>query len=177
MFTRDGSHWFSAETRMIGNFVEGALFVGDAEDPGAPPLQLNPWGESLSALWETRDGRLLVGASPLLDPSRQDLYLVDPVTGGSRPIAGGGHLVALGQSRVLALLNWQLSSSTGDLTLVDLDTGTRTLLAEGVYGVALDPGTDPLADADPLAPGTPIAFLVRNRLASPHDGLWVAQLP
>jgi hypothetical protein len=118
-----------------------------------------------------------VGASPLQEVSRQDLYLVDLVTGQSRAMASGGHLVALGQNRALALLDWQLSSSTGALTVIDLATGAKTLLAEGVYAVAVDPGPDPAEGADPLAAGTSIAFLVRNRLASPYDGLWTAHLP
>lgn len=177
MFTRDGGHWLSADYRTMGNLVAAALFVGNAEDPSAPPFQLNPWGESLSALWETRDGRLLVGASPLLEASRQDIYLVDPDTGVSRPLASGGYLLAVGQTRVLALLNWQLSSSTGDLTLIDLETGAKTVLAENVYRVVVDSPANPPAEFDPLAQGTPIAFLVRNRLASPYDGLWIARLP
>jgi hypothetical protein len=35
----------------------------------------------------------------------------------------------------------------------------------------------PPPGTDPLAPGTRIAFLLRNRLESRDDGLWVAELP
>jgi hypothetical protein len=48
------------------------------------------------------------------------------------------------------------------------------VLGENVYSAALEPG--PL-DADRLAPGKRVAFLVRNRLAGPYDGLWMATLP
>jgi len=177
MFTRDGRHWLSVDARTVGDALEIAWLVGDADKPSLPRVQLNPWGEALAALWETSDGRLLVGASPVHEDSRQDLYFVDPSTGSSRLIASGGHLVALGQTRALALLNWQLSSSTGDLTLVDLETGDKTVLAESVYDVALDPGSGTAAEADALASGRQLAFLIRNRLASPYDGLWVARLP
>lgn len=178
MFTRDGKHWLSSQGRVLGsNGVTVAFFAGDVDDPSLPPVQLNPWGEELASLWETGDGRLLVGASALRVGEREDIFLVDPDTGSSRLMASGGHLVALGQTRALALLNWQLSSSTGDLTLIDLETGAKTLLAENVYDLAVDAATGEAGEVDSLAPGTRIAFLVRNRLDSPYDGLWVARLP
>jgi hypothetical protein len=81
--------------------------------------------------------------------------------------------------RALALLNWEVSRSSGDLTLIELASGSKTLLAEDAYAVAVDPGrsADVPADADRLAAGTRVAFLARNRLDSPYDGLWVATLP
>lgn len=178
LFTRDGRHWLSSQERTIGSDgITVAFFAGDADDPSLAPVQLNPWGEDLAALWEMDDGRLLVGASALRVGLRQDLFLVEPDTGSSRLMASGGHVVAVGRTRVLALLNWQLSSSTGDLTLIDVETGAKTLLAENVYELAVDANASSAGDVDALAPGTRIAFLVRNRLASPYDGLWVARLP
>jgi hypothetical protein len=178
MFTRDGGRWLSVEGVMVGNVVESIIYLGSADDLTAPRQELHPQGQQMHALWETKDGRLLVGASSFGE-DRQDIYLVDPATGASRGIASGGHLVALGRTRTLALLNWQIASSTGDLTLIDLSTGIKTTLAQGVYDFAIDPGTSAelAPDADPLAPGTVIAFLVRHRLTSPYDGLWVAYLP
>jgi hypothetical protein len=178
MFTRDGRHWFSYEHVMVGNLAMALLYVGSADDVTAPRMLLHPQGTVVSALWETSDGRLLVGASTL-DYKRQDIYLVDADARTSRAIASGGHLVAIGRTRVLALLNWELSRLTGDLTLIDLATGEATVLAQDVYAVAVDPGksADVPLDADRLAPGTRVAFLTRNRLASPYDGLWVASLP
>jgi hypothetical protein len=43
----------------------------------------------------------------------------------------------------------------------------------------LDPGrfANASPDADRLASGTRVAYLVRDRLESPYDGLWVASLP
>ena len=179
MFTHDGKHWLSAKNPMVGNLVEPTMYVGSADDITRPLLQLHPQAQEFESLWETSDGRLLVGSSSFRDRDRQDVYLVDPDTGSSRGIASGGHLVALGHTRALALLNWQTSSSTGDLTLIDLETGAKTQVAQDVYNVAVDPelSADGPWDADRLAPGTAIAFLTRNRLASPYDGLWVARLP
>jgi hypothetical protein len=178
MFTRDGGHWFSADYPAGDPGAEPTLWLGSAADPKSPRIALHPPGQAFRALWETSDGRLLVGASSF-DDNRQDIYLVHPDTGRARAIASGGHVVALGRTRALALLNWQLSSSTGDLTLVDLETGAQTVVARDVYQVAVDPGpfTALPGDVDALAPGTSVAFLSRNRLDSPYDGLWVAQLP
>lgn len=178
MFTRDGSHWLGLDMSVTNNGTPAPLVVGSADDPSAPCLRTHPTGEWFHSVWETRDGLLLVGASSF-DENRLDLYLVDPAAGSSRILASGGHLVALGRTRALALLNWEVSSSTGDLVLLELATGRQTMVAQDVYQVAVDPGAsaDPPVDADLLAPGTTIAFLSRNRLASPYDGLWVAQLP
>jgi hypothetical protein len=178
MFTRDGSHWLSAKVTDVGDRSFATVCLGSADELTAPRQDLHPPGQNLYALWETSDGRLLVGASAF-GVDRQDIYLVDPIAGTTRGIASDGHLVALGRTRALALLNWQTASSTGDLTLIDLSTGTKTTLAQDVYNVAIDPGTsaDLAPDADRLAPGTAIAFLVRNRLTSPYDGLWLAYLP
>jgi hypothetical protein len=172
-FTRDGRHWFS-QSRTL----RPTIYVGSADDPRAPLLPLNPSGTETDRHWETDDGRLLVEAWTS-DPARNDIYLVDADQGTSRAIASAGHLVAVGQSRALALLDWQVSRSSGELTLIDYTSGARTVLAEDVYAVDVDrgklaavpPGTDS------LAPGTRVAFLSRNRLEGRDDGLWVAELP
>jgi hypothetical protein len=184
MFTRDGHHWFSVQVRSLGETgdpgtaVEQTMFVGSVDDGAAPLIQLYPEGADFHALWETSDGRLLVGASTF-DENRQDIYLIDPDTGSSRGIASGGRLVALGKTRALALLGWQPATSTGDLSLIDLATGSARVLAQDVYYVAVDPGFSAAVspETDRLAPGTAIAFLSRNRLVAPYDGLWVARLP
>jgi hypothetical protein len=173
VFTRDGRHWFSA-----GAGDRPTFYVGQADDPTAPLLLLNPLGTVTALHWETDDGRLLVGAWTL-DVNRQDIYLIDVDAGTSRAIASAGHVVALGGTRALALLNWEVSRAAGDLTLVVLASGAHTLVAADVYAVAVDRGISAtiLAGSDALAPGTRVAYLTKNRLASPWDGLWVASLP
>jgi len=172
-FTRDGRHWFSTDGDS-----PPAIFVGAADNPGGQVLRLNPGGGQVSPPWETDDGYLLVETS-LVDSRRSDISLVDPVNGTSRPIAGNGHLVAVGQTRALALLNFDLARLVGDLTLIDFASGSRIFLAGDVYAVAVDRGASAMVPSGtaPLVAGTRIAFLTRNRLASPYDGLWVAELP
>jgi hypothetical protein len=174
-FTRDGRHWFSMQA---GHRSASPAYVGLADNPTAPGLALNPRGTSTGEYWETDDGRLLVGAWTV-DVNRNDIYLVDADAGTSRAIASTGHLVALGHTRALALLNWETSRQSGDLTLVDLASGAQTVLARDVYAVAVDRGrsADVPPGSDALAPGTRVAYLTNNRLASPWDGLWVALLP
>ena len=173
VFSQDGAHWFSS--------VDGAppaLYVGQADAPGAPSLRLNPPGTQTERHWETEDGRLLVEAWAT-DPKRSDIYLVDADAGSSRPLASVGHLVTVGRERALALLDWQLTRSSGQLALLDFASGARTVLAEDVHAVDVDRGQSAAvpAGADVLAPSTRVAFLTRHRLEAPEDGLWVAVLP
>jgi hypothetical protein len=170
-FTRDGRYWFVANFPGINM---SSTSVGPADDPAAATFPLNAVGTDSGVHWELDDGRLLIEASVFVD--RNDISLVDPATGASRPLADGGHVVALGHSRALALLDWVAGAGTGDLTLIDLDTGGRTLIAENVFDLSLEPA--PAASGgDLLASGLRVAFLVRNRIPSPFDGVWVATLP
>jgi hypothetical protein len=181
MFTRDGTYAVTVEHRAKENLVMPTFSIGPADDLAAPRTVLNPEGNELKSLWETMDGRILAGIGQA-QSDRQDILLIDPSapsTGASRLVGSGGHVAAVGKTRMLALLNWESSRGTGDLVLVDLATGEKSVLAESVYAVALDPGrfANASPDADRLAPGTRVAYLVRDRLESPYDGLWVAQLP
>ncbi len=177
IFTRDGNYWFSLRPgREPGG--RPALYVGSADDPAGPAYQVTPAGAQIYSHWELADGRILAGAWTTTD-DRKDYYLVDPSTGASQGFAVNGLLVALGHTRALAHVNWEAGLGTGDLSLIDLATGAQTLLGQDVYAAAVDPGThaDVPPGTDALAPGTRIAFLVRNRMDSPYDGIWVAELP
>ena len=173
IFTRDGHHWFSTD-----GGDRPTISVGSANDPTGPRWPLNPLGTVTTNHWETDDGRVLFGAWTI-DENRKDYYWVDADTGTLHALASAGHLVALGHTRALALLNWEVSRGIGDLTLIDLASNEATLLAEDVYAVDVDRGksADVPPGTDVLAPGTRVAYLLRNRLASPWDGLWVASLP
>ena len=173
IFTRDGRHWFSQDADQPGRVA-----IGLADEPGSPVFFLNPSGTGTFDYWQLDDGRLLVEAAPI-DTQRSDIYVADPDTGASHALASAGHVVALGHTRFLALLDWELERSDGKLALVDLSKGSQTVFAEDVYAVAVDRGKSAmvLPGTDTLAPGTRIAYLTRGRLESPYDGLWVAELP
>jgi hypothetical protein len=172
-FARDGRYWFSD-----GGGDRPTLYLGFAAEPTAPLLALNPLGTKSDRHFETGDGRLLVEAWAS-DYRRNDVYLVDPEAGTIRPLGSAGQVVAAGRTRALALVNWQLSRSSGRLALLDYATGASTVLAEDVYAVDVDRGRSAVVPrgTDALAPGTRCAFLLRNRLESRDDGLWVAELP
>jgi hypothetical protein len=144
-----------------------------ADDATAPFFRLNQPGTGIGGIWPLGDGRMIV-EDWLTDIERNDIYVVDPVARTQRAIASTGNVVATGRDRCLALLHWVASGSSGDLTSVDYATGAATLIAENVHAVAVDASGDP---DDALAPGTRVAFLVRNRIPSPYDGLWVIDLP
>jgi hypothetical protein len=172
-FTRDGRHWFS---RSPG--VRSSVSVGMADDPTAPLLQLHPSGTQSDRYWTVDDGRLLVEAWSV-DERRSDLHLVDADARTTRAMGNAGRVVAVGQGRALALLNWQSARSSGELTLIELASGHRRMLGADVYAVAVDrEASDGVRiPTDTLAPGARVAFLIRNRLESRDDGLWVATLP
>lgn len=170
-FTPDGKYWYS---------YDEVVYVGSADDPEAPPFPISRKGTLGVTPRLLADGRLLVESQAINDSRLpKDIAIVDPDTGDRRAVCGGCKLVALGQTRALLLVDWALADATGNLTLVDLDTLTRTRLAESVYAVAVDRGrsADVPPGTDALASGTQVAFLVRNRLVAPYDGLWLASLP
>jgi hypothetical protein len=173
MFTRDGRHWFSWRLTP-----RPTVCVGSADDPLAPLLPVNPTGTEASRYAQLDDGRLLVEAWAS-DYRRNDIYLVDADAGTTRAIGSAGQLVAVGNDRALALLNWQVSRASGELTLIDYASGAHTVLAQDVYAVDVDRGRSAAVPpgTDSLAPGTRVAFLGRNRLEARDDGLWVAELP
>jgi hypothetical protein len=175
-FSRDGSLWFSLGTE--GRELGSPLHVGWADDPGQPTVPIDPEGMWVKYCWELEDYRLLVAAWADSD-SRTSLYLVDAKTGSLTALAGTANAVAVGKHRVLALTDWEAWRSAGKLTLIDLASGARALIAEDVSYAAVDaPDTaDVLGGTDPLASGIDVAFISRYRLDSPYDGLWVTKLP
>lgn len=176
-FTADGRYYFARHTSY-----EGPVYVGRVDDPTLPLVRMTPDGSQGGLYWDLGDDRLLATAWGDED-SRQDLYLVDLAAGASRPLAGSGQVVVAGRTRVLAVLDWDGARDTGALTVIDLASGAKTLLADDVYKVAIDSApfvghsATGSASADALAPGRRVAFLSRGRLPSPYDGLWVTELP
>jgi hypothetical protein len=169
VFTPDGQFRVVPE----GQSERALIDLVWADDATAPPFVLNQPSLGIAALWPLVDGRLLV-ENFLTDSRNNDVFLADPVARTQRQLASGGNVVATGRDRCLALLHWVATGGSGDLTIIDYATGAETLVAENVHSVAVDAAADA---NDALAPGTRVAFLVRNRIASPYDGLWVLELP
>jgi hypothetical protein len=173
-FTPDGQSWFSFSIPPEGG---ERVEIRRADDPLAPGPSLYPPGTSPGRVWRLGDGRF-VTEGWFRDYNRADISVVDPETGLSRPLGNGGHVIAVGRTRVLTMLNWIASAKSGDLTLIDFASGGQTVLAENVFAVSVERDTTgTLSNDDPLEPGARVTFLVRNRFASTYDGLWIATLP
>jgi hypothetical protein len=170
VFTPDGQFRFVIEGQQT---ERDPIEVQSADDAAAAPYRLNQPNMGISGVWPLAGGRLLV-ENWLTYPLKSDVYLVDPVARTERQIASTGTVIATGRDRCLALLHWIASADAGDLTMIDYATGAQTLVAQNVNGAVADASADP---DDALAPGTRVAFLVRNRIASPYDGVWAFELP
>jgi hypothetical protein len=164
IFTPDGA-WFLAYGAIAS--------LRSADDLAAPPLPLNAQGMTFGNYWPLADGRGITEAYKTYQ-FHDDITLVDPTARTQRLLGSGGYVVAVGAHRALVFLSYVKSTMSGTLTLIDLDTGSRTVLGEDVHDVTIDASPSP---TDRLAPGTHVAFLVRSRIAGPYDGLWLAELP
>lgn len=170
-FTPDGRFWLS----YAADGFEGdkpPVVLRSVDDASFAPLLLNPAGTAVQNVWPLADGRLVV-EDRISNEKRSDIYLVDPAARTTRQLGHSGNVVATGATRILVFLDWLIGGGSGELTLIDLETGARTLLAENVHAAVVEKA----AGADALAPGARIAFISRHRIESPYDGLWVARLP
>lgn len=175
-FSDDGRFWFPSEEREAGWRQH---YVGLADAPEGPRYPTNPPGTFSFQLEVLAGNWVLVDLWLDEEGSRFDYAAVDPTTGQSQMLAVKGRLIAASPTRILAYANWDDGRKSGELALFDLASGAKTVLADGVYAAALDPGfhSAPQPNTDRLAPGTRVAFLVRHRFASAYDGLWVTELP
>lgn len=169
-FSGDGRFWFTAEPGPAQNRWD--IFVGPADDPGGPRFAVNPSGSGSYGYWSVGGGDMLVEAWYIASAGRSDFVLVNPETGQMRTVGQAGRVLRAAGRRALALQ--RLIDGAGDLTVIDLDAGETTLLAENVVAAVAVP-TRP--DDDALAPGTRVVFMVRHRFGSPYDGLWITTLP
>jgi hypothetical protein len=144
-----------------------------ADDPEAAGFMINPPAGRAWTAVELPDGRLIVHAE--IGPyGRFDIYLVDPAARTRKPLGSGGFVIGASNTRALAMLDWSIAPASGDLALIDLETGAIEVLAENTYRIAVEP-VGPGGDI--LAPGLRVASIVRSRLPSTYDGLWTTTLP
>jgi hypothetical protein len=80
-----------------------------------------------------------------------------------------GGFSAVGSERVLLIDHWNSQDASGELTLIEIDSGARRRIARAVT----DMTTAGSVDGD----GLDIAYTVRTRVASDRDGLWLTTLP
>jgi hypothetical protein len=158
------------------------MWISDAADGSGETLwAAGPVGESPAALasggflrkWLSPDGLrvFLWRASSLEMGSTASLSWMDltAVTRGENILSTNYNEGVFGNRRILITDHWNTQDSTGELVLVDPETGARTSLARAVSEFSVGGDVD--------AAATNLVYAVRNRAASPRDGLWLATLP
>jgi len=74
-----------------------------------------------------------------------------------------------GDHRILFVDHWNTQDGSGELALVDIESGKRVSLGRAVTEMTVYGGVD--------AAGATVAYAVRSRVASARDGLWLTTLP
>jgi hypothetical protein len=157
------------------------MWISEAAGGGHTLWAAGPLGESPSVLasggflrkWLSPDGRrvFLWRATSLEMGATASLTWMD-LTAATRVeniLSTNYYDGVFGNRRILITDHWNTQDSTGELMLVDPATGARTSLARAVSEFAVGGDVD--------AADTNLAYAVRNRAASPRDGLWLATLP
>ncbi|HSS39195.1 MAG TPA: hypothetical protein VLT58_10535, partial [Polyangia bacterium] len=166
IFTPDAAYWFS----LKGATYDQGVMLGSADDPTGPRVQVTPTGTQAGTYWQTSDGLIVVTAWTST-PEMNDVYVVDPNTGGRQVMGEQGAVLAVGRTRLL--VNQRLVHQAGDLTVFDLGTGHPTILAAEFALAAVVEAQG----ADQVAPGAAVAFKFQARFPSPYDGVWLATVP
>jgi hypothetical protein len=167
LFTGDGRRW-------IFDGADARIHLGDADDPQSTAGVAVSTIAAGNDLLELEQGRRL---AVWLEPGdgRADLYVLDLPEDQLRFLAQDVGATLFGAHRVLAIARKVGDRrATGDLVLVDLDSGAEVLLAHNVSEFAVPAAC---SGCDPTAPGTPFAYVVQARVPWPYEGLWTGELP
>jgi hypothetical protein len=139
---------------------EGRLMVQDG-DFAQPPRLLSPPGSLVppGGYFFIADGtrRILVFWAHF-GRNASDLYFGNHETGESRIVAEGISEVTVTARRVFGIVRVSEQDLVGELVNKDLVMNKETVLAHSV--------------SDATVWGTRVAFVIRERLGTPNDGLW-----
>jgi hypothetical protein len=142
--------WLAAKDGSDAALVEAGTFSGARFSPDETRMLVSrSASSSVSLAW------LDMTVSPPVEHP-----LVDNYGGFSR----------MGNRRVLLVDDWNTQDAVGDLTLLDMSTGARSVLGRAVTSFGVSGGS--VDDAK-----TNIAYVARSRVASDRDGLWLTTLP
>jgi len=162
-YSQDGTRMGWLDQPFSGQ--ERTLWISDGLGGGAAAVASGPILDAFFSQ-DTRflvvrrlhDGTGSIGVIDLTDPSPTE-----------RPIAvSTAFTMALGTRRLVALTGWSNQDQSGRVELFDLVTGTSTVIAEPATTLAVAGSVDDAAD---------IAYVLRTRVPSAFDGLWLATLP
>jgi hypothetical protein len=166
LFTADGRRW-------IFEGDDGRFHLGNAARPLSDDgIAVSTMGQAEDLLELDPGRRLAVWLSP--GPDRTDLYVLDVAADQLRFLATDVGATLFGAHRVLAIARKVGDRrATGDLVLVDLDTGAETLLSHNVSEFAVPA----CSGCDATAPGAAFAYIVQARVPWLYEGLWTGELP
>jgi hypothetical protein len=161
-FSPDGKQLLYIEPEQFDPTVEGRLMIVDG-DFERPPRQISPRGALVGA-----GGFFFIsGPEPLVfwahyARGNSDLYFANPLTGSSRVVAESISEVTVTARRIVGIVRLSLQDLVGDLVERDPVTGDELVLGHGVSDFSLL--------------GSKVAFVVRERVVSPREGLWATRI-
>jgi hypothetical protein len=176
LFTPDGRHLLYIRPALTldaaGSQAAGPLMIADA-DLTTPARAISPDGY-LAGGFALIDGDEVVITAASYTGASIDLF-VAPLGGGpARLLASHVVQVITAGRRILAMVRYASQDRTADLVLYDRATDRELPLADSVVDFAL--GAQP-AGVEALAPGTPLAFILRDRAPTTREGVWATRLP
>ena len=145
--------------------LDRALWIADGLGQDAVMVAYGPIVDALFSddarfvvVRRLHDGAGSIGVIDLTAPSLVERPLASPTS----------FTMVLGGQRLLTLTRWNSQDQTGQVELFDLVRGTSTVLAAPATTLAVAGSVDDAVD---------LAYVVRTRVASSFDGLWLATLP
>ena len=174
-FSPDGQYLIYIDPQPITvaePYQHGLLMVQDS-DLVNPPRQLSPPGMTLEA------GRFFFINGPSTDAGASvilvfwahivrdadDLYFANYQTGELQVVASSiGSVTVLDYNHIFGTVNVSAQDNVGDLVVQDLHDSGGRILAHAVFEATQSPPW--------IGSGGLVAYTVRGRVASDHDGLW-----
>lgn len=170
-FSPDGRYLLyvdQAPLTAIETVAHGPLMAQDAELT-SPPRRISPPGldipldpQSGRPFFMIDDGKPVLVFWARFGHNTSDLYFADVETGKLRLVAQSIRNVSVAPDGYFGIVNVSQQDLVGDLVLKDLVDDKTRVLSQAV--------------ADFNRDGDNVVFVVRGRVSSEHDGLWVTSL-
>lgn len=173
IFSRDGRYLIYLDplpTTQAEPYRHGPLIVRDA-DLVTEPRQLSTPGMTVE------EGHLFFIEGPSTDAGASfilvfwanvvrgtsDLFFANHETGELKVVAGAIGSVSVDSQRIFGTVNESAQDAVGDLVVKDVRDNRERILARAV--------AEATQSGYPVEPGL-VAYTVRGRVSSDHDGLW-----
>jgi hypothetical protein len=176
VFTADGRHvlYVRPDVRLApgSNDAAGPLMIADG-DLATPARAISPDGYLVAGFALIAGDEVVITAASYSGASI-DLFIAPLAGGPARLLASHVVEVIPAGRRILAMVRYGSQDRTADLVLFDRATDRELPLGDSVVDFAL--GAPP-GGGLALAPGTPLAFILRDRAPTTREGVWAMRLP